>query len=153
MQQKYCYDYPRPAVTADVVALAGSSLKEAKLLLIKREKPPFQDMWALPGGFAEMDEDIETTAVRELEEETGLRGGKVHQIGAFGKVGRDPRHRTVTVAFLSALEGIADVKGADDASDARWFPLEELPPLAFDHEEIVNQGVELWEKMDGKDRG
>jgi 8-oxo-dGTP diphosphatase len=148
-KNKYCYDYPRPAVTADVVAIAGKTIEEASLLLIKREKPPFQDMWALPGGFAEMEENIEVTAIRELEEETGLKGVEVHQIGAFGKVGRDPRHRTVTVAFLSCLDSVAEVKGNDDASDARWFPLNNLPKLAFDHADIVKQGLELWGQMKG----
>ncbi|WP_291861891.1 NUDIX hydrolase [Marinilabilia sp.] len=147
MDKKYCYDYPRPAVTADVVAVAGTSFEEAKILLIKRKNPPFQDIWALPGGFAEMDEDIEITAIRELEEETGLKGVEVHQIGAFGKVGRDPRHRTITVAFLSCLDITAEVEGNDDASDAGWFSVNDLPVLAFDHVDIVKQGVELWQRM------
>ncbi len=146
-KRKYCYDYPRPAVTADVVALAGKKEEEISLLLIKRKKPPFLDTWALPGGFAEMDEDIEDTAIRELEEETGLKGIEVHQIGAFGKVGRDPRHRTVTVAFLSCLDRKAIVEANDDASDAQWFPLNDLPTLAFDHADIVKQGVELWLRL------
>jgi 8-oxo-dGTP diphosphatase len=148
-KNNFCYDYPRPAVTADVVAVAGKNDAEARLLLIKRKKPPFQDVWALPGGFAEMEEDIEATAIRELEEETGLKGVEVHQIGAFGKVGRDPRHRTVTVAFLSCLDSVAEVNGNDDASDARWFPLNDLPPLAFDHADIVKQGMELWQRLRG----
>jgi 8-oxo-dGTP diphosphatase len=147
MDKKYCYDYPRPAVTVDVVAVAGTSYEDARILLIKRMKPPFQDMWALPGGFAEMDEDIETTAVRELEEETGLSGVEVYQIGAFGKVGRDPRHRTITVAFLSCLEATAEVEGNDDASDARWFSANDLPDLAFDHADILKQGMNLWRSM------
>jgi 8-oxo-dGTP diphosphatase len=96
-----------------------------------------------------MEENIEVTAIRELEEETGLKGVEVHQIGAFGKVGRDPRHRTVTVAFLSCLDSVAEVKGNDDASDARWFPLNNLPKLAFDHADIVKQGLELWGQMKG----
>ena len=144
---KYCYDYPRPAVTADVVALAGNQYDQLKILLIKRGNPPFQGLWALPGGFAEMEENLETTAIRELEEETGLQDVDVQQIGAFGKVGRDPRHRTVTVAFLSCLEKTADVRGLDDASDAGWFQVTELPDLAFDHTEIVAKGLELWKRL------
>lgn len=147
MDKKFCYDYPRPAVTADVVAVAGTIYEEARVLLIKRKKSPFQDMWAFPGGFAEMDEDIETTAIRELEEETGLNGVEVHQIGAFGKVGRDPRHRTITVAFLSCLDETVEVEGNDDASDARWFSVHELPELAFDHADILTQGMDLWRRM------
>ncbi|PWD98078.1 NUDIX domain-containing protein [Marinilabilia rubra] len=147
-KNKYCYDYPRPAVTADVVAVSGNSDDaDASLLLIKRARPPFENMWALPGGFADMDEDIEDSAIRELEEETGLTDVKIHQIGAFGKVGRDPRHRTITVAYLSLLEKEIEVVGADDAAEARWFPLKDLPPLAFDHGEIVEAGLKLRERL------
>jgi 8-oxo-dGTP diphosphatase len=142
---EHCYEYPRPAVTADVVALTGSG-KHTKILLIKRGRPPFQDMWALPGGFAELDEDIEATAQRELKEETGLQNVSVRQIGAFGKVDRDPRHRTITVAYLACLDGEADVKGYDDAADAKWFSVTQLPPLAFDHAEIIEKGLELWKR-------
>jgi 8-oxo-dGTP diphosphatase len=146
-EAKYCYDYPRPAVTADVVVMAGEKLEILKLLLIKRKHPPFQGMWALPGGFAEMDEDIETTAIRELKEETGLKNVAMHQIGAFGKVGRDSRHRTVTVAYLSMLRDETVVEGRDDASEARWLPMDDLPPLAFDHADIIDRGLELWKSM------
>jgi len=143
-KKKYCYDYPRPAVTADVVAFAGDKREDLKILLIRRGKPPFEGMWALPGGFASIDEDIEVTAHRELEEETGLNGISLKQIGAFGRVGRDPRHRTITIAYLASLEQTALVNGYDDADEARWFPLNDLPPLAFDHDEIIEKGLELW---------
>ncbi len=149
-KEKYCYDYPRPAVTADVVAVAGNERDQLKILLIKRRKPPFENMWALPGGFADMDEDIEKTAARELKEETGLTNVSLHQIGAFGKVGRDPRHRTVTVAFLSWLPEEVVVNGGDDASDARWFHVDKLPPLAFDHADIIAKGMELWDNISHK---
>jgi 8-oxo-dGTP diphosphatase len=144
-KKKYCYDYPRPAVTADVVALAGDSRENLKILLIRRGKPPFEGMWALPGGFVNIDEDIDVTARRELEEETGLNGISFRQIGAFGKVGRDPRHRTITIAYLASLEQPVFVNGYDDADEARWFPFNDLPPLAFDHDEIIEKGLELWE--------
>ena len=143
-ERKYCYQYPRPAVTADVVVLSGEEQEYLKILLIQRRNPPFQNMWALPGGFADMDEDIDVTAARELEEETGVRKVDLKQIGAFGKVGRDPRHRTVTVAFLTCLENPVAVKGGDDAAEAAWFPANQLPPLAFDHADIIARGLELW---------
>ncbi|MFO7999674.1 MAG: NUDIX hydrolase [Marinilabilia sp.] len=146
---KYCYEYPRPAVTADVVAVAGNNEKEASVLLIQRNIPPFKGMWALPGGFVNIDEELETAAARELEEETGLRNAGLKQIGAFGKVGRDPRHRTVTIAFLACLPKEGLVKGGDDAGDAQWFPLGDLPPLAFDHEEIIEEALALWRSCDG----
>lgn len=145
-KKKYCYEYPRPAVTADVVVIANSGDKDS-LLLIKRARPPFENSWALPGGFADMDEDIDKTAARELEEETGLTGVEVHQIGAFGKVGRDPRHRTITVAYLSLIDHEAEVAGNDDAAEACWFPLNKLPSLAFDHQEIIEEGLKLRERM------
>lgn len=145
-EHPYCYKYPRPAVTADVVVLAGKAKEQLKILLIKRRNPPFQDMWALPGGFADMDEDIEVTAVRELEEETGLSKVSLKQIGAFGKVGRDPRHRTVTVAYLACLADTIPVKGDDDAIDAGWFSVTSLPPLAFDHADIIASGLGSWKQ-------
>ena len=104
-------------------------------------------MWALPGGFAEMDENIEDTAKRELQEETGLTGITMHQIGAFGKVGRDPRHRTITVAFLSLLEHQPKVTAADDASEARWFSVKQLPSLAFDHDDIILAALSLRDRL------
>lgn len=142
-KEKYCYDYPRPAVTADVVALAGKDPENLSILLIKRNIPPFKGMWALPGGFVNIDEEMDDAAARELEEETGLSGLNLKQIGAFGKVGRDPRHRTVTVAFLATTPQEDIVEGGDDAHDAQWFPVSDLPELAFDHDEIISAGLDL----------
>ncbi|MGQ1891256.1 NUDIX domain-containing protein [Thermophagus sp. OGC60D27] len=144
---KFCYEYPRPAVTADVVVLAGARRENLKILLIKRRYPPFKDMWALPGGFVDKDEDLEVAAHRELEEETGLKGVNLRQIGAFGKPFRDPRHHTITVAYLASLEHPAAVQGDDDAQDASWFPIDGLPPLAFDHETIIGDGLRMWENQ------
>ncbi|MFW5754275.1 MAG: NUDIX domain-containing protein [Marinilabiliaceae bacterium] len=146
-EEKYCYDYPRPAVTADVVALAGRDPETLSVLLIRRNMPPFKGMWALPGGFVNIDEELEDAAARELEEETGLNRVDIKQIGAFGKVGRDPRHRTVTIAFLATPPYETVVKGGDDARDAGWFPVSDLPDLAFDHDEIISAGMKMWKSQ------
>jgi 8-oxo-dGTP diphosphatase len=133
----YTYKYPHPAVTADVAAFCIEA-EALRILLIRRARDPFQGRWALPGGFVDYDEDLEPAARRELEEETGLRCGHLEQFGAFGRPGRDPRERTVTVAYLAALApGKTAVQGSDDAADAGWFALEALPELAFDHAEVI----------------
>ena len=130
---KYYYDYPRPAVTADIVVLKQQDNRYF-VLLIERKHPPFEGMWAFPGGFMDMDETLEETALRELEEETGLSGVELEQFYTFSAVNRDPRHRTITTVFIGFADGIT-VKphAADDASAVEWFPLDGLPPLAFDH--------------------
>lgn len=138
--EKYCYHYPRPAVTADVLVLAGTP-GDGQILLIRRLHPPFKDMWALPGGFIEMEEDLHVSAARELAEETGLKNLSLKQFGAYGAVNRDPRHRTITVAYLAHLERPLTVLGGDDAGEAAWFPVNELPALAFDHDKIINDGL------------
>ena len=132
----YTYDYPRPAVTADCVVITRE--KEPKVLLIQRGNEPFKGQWAFPGGFMNMDETTEQCALRELEEETGLKVTEIQQIGAYSKVDRDPRGRTITVAYLAIIDKAEAVKGLDDAAKAQWFPLSALPKLAFDHEEIMN---------------
>ena len=141
----FTYEYPRPAVTADCVVIAREN--EPKVLLIQRGNEPFKGCWAFPGGFMNMDETTEQCAVRELEEETGLKVTKIKQIGAYSKVDRDPRGRTVTVAYLAILDKAEDVKGGDDAAKAQWFPISGLPKLAFDHEEIMNDAQRLFESL------
>lgn len=131
----YTYKYPRPAVTADCVVITKES--EPKVLLIQRGADPFKGAWAFPGGFMNMDETTEQCAIRELEEETGLKVATVHQIGAYSKVDRDPRGRTITVAYLAIIDTPQNVIGKDDAAKAEWFPITDLPTLAFDHEEII----------------
>lgn len=123
--------------TDSVIFYAGN--RQLKVLLIKRKNDPFKDHWALPGGFLEEDETLEEGAKRELHEETGLRVNKLHQVRAFGAVGRDPRGRTISVAFLGKVEEERKVKGADDAREAAWFPVNDLPKLAFDHSEILDE--------------
>jgi 8-oxo-dGTP diphosphatase len=137
----YTYKYPRPAVTADCVVITNEA--EPNVLLIKRKNPPFKGSWAFPGGFMDMDETAEQCAIRELEEETGLKIQDIVQIGAYSKVDRDPRGRTVTIAYLIRIDSPVAVIGQDDAAKAEWFPLSTLPPLAFDHEEIMRDAMKI----------
>lgn len=139
MEQQYSYKYPRPAVTADCV-IFGFDGVNIKVLLIQRGLEPFKGAWALPGGFLNMNETIEECAKRELEEETGLKAASVEQFHTFTDVKRDPRERVITVAHL-ALVRMADVKGGDDAANARWFALTDIPSLAFDHDYILRMAV------------
>lgn len=125
------------AVTTDCVIFFNGKNNTEKILLIKREKEPFKDYWALPGGFLENEEPLEVGAKRELKEETGLQIYEIHQLKAFGNPGRDPRGRTISIAFWGEVFSEEKVSGSDDAADAQWFDLENLPPLAFDHKQIV----------------
>ena len=138
----YTYKYPRPALTADCVVVTKE--KEPRVLLIQRGNEPFKGRWAFPGGFMEMDETSEQCAIRELEEETGLKVGVVHQIGAYSKVDRDPRGRTVTVAYLAIVDAPQTVVGQDDAAKAQWFAVSALPLLAFDHADILHDALILY---------
>lgn len=117
---------------------------EFKVLLIKRKGDPFKGKWALPGGFLEENESMDEGAKRELKEETGLEIEELHQIKAFGDLGRDPRGRTISIAFWGIISTQENVKANDDASAASWFPLNQLPELAFDHQEIIDQAVILY---------
>ena len=138
---EYSYKYPRPAVTADCVVITKEA--EPKVLLIQRGADPYKGCWAFPGGFMNMDETTEQCAIRELEEETGLKVSTVRQIGAYSKVDRDPRGRTITVAYLAIIDKPAQVTGQDDATKAEWFPLSALPELAFDHADIMADAINL----------
>ena len=135
----YTYKYPRPAVTADMIVLTDES--EPKILLIQRGDEPFKGCWAFPGGFMDMDETTEQCARRELKEETGLEVGEVKQVGAYSTVDRDPRGRTITVAYITHVPQILPVTGLDDASEAKWWPINALPPLAFDHTQILRDAL------------
>ena len=141
----YTYKYPRPAVTADSIVITKEV--EPKVLLIERGDEPFKGCWAFPGGFMNMDETTEQCAIRELEEETGLKVSEVYQIGAYSKVDRDPRGRTVTVANLAIIDAPMTVRGQDDAAKAQWFPLSALPELAFDHDEIMRDAIKKYEEI------
>jgi 8-oxo-dGTP diphosphatase len=131
----YTYQYPRPAVTVDAILIS----KKNTVLLIERGREPYKGCWALPGGFIEMDESLETACHRELEEETGLKVGLLTQFKAFGGVNRDPRHRTISVVFYSFQDDEAIPKAGDDAAKAQWFPLSQLPELAFDHQLVLEE--------------
>ena len=139
---EYTYKYPRPAVTADCVVMTTEATPQ--VLLIERGFDPFKGCWAFPGGFMNMDETAEQCAIRELEEETGLKVSSIHQIGAYSKVDRDPRGRTITVAYLATIDAPAEVHGQDDAARAEWFPIDALPPLAFDHDDIMKDALSLF---------
>ncbi len=134
---KFCYEYPRPAVTADIVILKTTK-NQRSVLLIERKNPPFEGMWALPGGFLDLDETLEQTAIRELREETGISGVELKQFRTFSKVNRDPRHRTITTVFIghATHTAVTPIAG-DDAAKVQWFDLSDLPPLAFDHGEVL----------------
>lgn len=137
IEKQYCYKYPRPALTADCVVF-GFDGADLSLLLIQRKNDPFKGYWAFPGGFMEMEETIEECAFRELREETGILPSFMDQIRTFSAVDRDPRGRVVTVAFYSLVK-IQDFspEAADDAAVVSWFRIDELPPLAFDHNKIL----------------
>ena len=143
-QRTYTYDYPRPAVTADCVIFCRDEQYGLSVLLIERRGEPYKGCWAFPGGFLEMDETVEECAVRELQEETGLvisvEDDSLTQLGCYSKVDRDPRGRVITIAFYTLIEK-RDVAGNDDARQARWFTIQSLPSLAFDHERILQDAL------------
>ncbi|MCH5247316.1 MAG: NUDIX hydrolase [Muribaculaceae bacterium] len=135
----FCYEYPHPAVTADCIVYNRDN-GVLKVLLIKRGNEPYKDYWAFPGGFMNIDESAEDAALRELKEETGLVVNEIRQLKAYSTPGRDPRERVVTITFISECE-IVDVKGDDDAAEARWFQIDHIPPLAFDHELMLKDAI------------
>lgn len=136
----YTYKYPHPAVTTDCVILTFHE-DSLKILLIKRGIEPFKGSWALPGGFIKMDESAEQCAYRELQEETGVTGCTIKQFHTFSTPGRDPRERVITIAFYALMKW-QKATGADDAEFADWIPVDNLPPLAFDHHEIIGRAME-----------
>ncbi len=138
----YNYEYPRPALTVDCVIFGFDQSSQLKVLLIQRAHDPFKDQWALPGGFVDMDEDLEHAALRELEEETGVKDVFIEQLYTFGRPGRDPRGRVVSVAYY-ALVNLAEhpVRAATDARMVKWFEIEDIPQLAFDHDEIMQVAI------------
>lgn len=137
----YCYDYPRPALTVDLVVLRPHE-DRLQVLLVQRRHDPYQGRWALPGGFVDENEPLDQAARRELAEETGLTGVPLEQFGAFGDPGRDPRGWTVTVAYLARpSSAVTELRAGDDAARVAWFDVNQLPPLAFDHENIIKKAL------------
>jgi 8-oxo-dGTP diphosphatase len=134
-------DYPRPMLTVDTVVLTREATPS--ILLVQRANSPFAGGWALPGGFVDEGETVAAAAPRELGEETGLGDetglglGQLELLGVYDTPGRDPRGWTVSVVYLARIPARVEVKGGDDAKDARWFAVEELPELVFDHAAIV----------------
>lgn len=139
-KKKYVYNWPRAMLTVDAVVFDISG-KEAKVLLIKRGKQPFKGLWAFPGGFVRMDEELQAAAARELKEETGLTAVKLTQLQAFGKCGRDPRGRNISVVFTGITKK-KKVKGGDDAAEAKWFEINKLPKMGFDHNEVAKIAIQ-----------
>lgn len=138
MAGRFCYDYPRPAVTADIVIIS----RDGYVLLIRREGEPFKGFWALPGGFLDAEEPPAAAAARELSEETSITGVELRLVGVFGDPGRDPRGWTISIAFLAAVDSRVSAAAGSDASEARWHALDRLPPLAFDHARIIAAAAE-----------
>lgn len=136
----YSYKYPRAALTVDAIVYT-KSINSIKVLLIERGREPFQFKWALPGGFIEMNETLENACIRELAEETGLVLEEMQQFRTYDSVDRDPRHRTISVVFTAELELEEKVTGSDDAVCAAWFPISDLPELAFDHAQILQDFI------------
>ncbi len=136
--RRHTYDYPRPALTADVVLVTREP--RPRVLLIKRAKDPFAGRWALPGGFVNENERLIDAAKRELLEETGVTVTDLEQLCAAGDPGRDPRGWVVSVVFFARVD-VVDAKGADDAAEAKWFRMDKLPELAFDHADILKRAA------------
>lgn len=150
-KRKYIYDWPRPMVTVDAVVFTFFKTG-AKLLLVNRKKEPFKGKWALPGGFVGIDEELSDAVARELAEETGLANVKLEQMHTFGSVGRDPRGRQITIAFMGIVrapsKGQTKIKAGSDAAKVRWFDIEKLPKdMAFDHGEVVKFAIEKLKTM------
>ena len=139
-ENMYCYKYPHPAVTTDCV-IFGFDGERLQVLLVERGIEPYKGKWAFPGGFLKMDETAEEGALRELREETGLERAYIQQFHTFSDPHRDPRERVITIAYY-ALVKIQEVYGGDDAASARWFPLSEIPSLAFDHDYILRMATQ-----------
>lgn len=139
---KYCYEYPRPAVTVDTVVFKYEN-EVLSILLVKRGSPPFQGCWALPGGFVEMDESLEDAAKRELSEETGVVATYLGQLYAFGDVGRDPRQRVISISYYALVRSNSpQIHAGSDAAEVGWFPVLHLPLLAFDHAQMVQMAMD-----------
>ena len=139
----YAYEYPRASVTADAVLFAEKD-GQMYVLLIQRGNEPYKGYWAFPGGFLNMDETVAHCAERELEEETGIVLTEMQLVGIYSDVERDPRGRVITAAY-AAMTTMPEANAADDAAAAKWWPLNALPELAFDHDKILEDAKRVLE--------
>jgi len=139
----YTYDFPRPAVTVDIIIFRLSA-DDPEVLLIERGNDPYKGQWALPGGFVDKDEALEHAVARELEEETGLKDILLTQMHTFGDPGRDPRGHTVAVVYVGYLTDKAEAIAGDDAARVEWFKIGKMPPMAFDHDLIVEMAESIF---------
>lgn len=150
-------EYQHPSVTVDMLIFTADITGALEILLIKRKHPPYQDHWAIPGGFVNIDESLEDAAARELQEETNLTNVHMEQLYTFGAVNRDPRTRVISVSYLALVpKGTLHAKAGDDAAEAEWYKVNLVDgklvfdkdiELAFDHEEIIKTAIE---RMRGK---
>lgn len=137
----YIYEYPRPMVTVDAIVIKENA-ETKKVLLIKRLNNPFKDFWALPGGFVDADEDLKQAAIRELKEETSLNINTLKQFAAYGSPGRDPRGHSVSIVYFAKVSEELNAMAGDDAKELAWFDINDLPSLAFDHDEIIEDFID-----------
>ena len=131
-------------VAVDAVVFGYSKTDGISILLIERKYPPFKQSWALPGGFVQENESLETAVKRELEEETGIKVSFLEQLYTFGEPGRDPRQRVISVTYFGLVKSgfYQELKASTDAEDVKWFSIKKLPRLAFDHKEIIQRAIE-----------
>ncbi|MCW8945344.1 MAG: NUDIX hydrolase [Sedimenticola sp.] len=138
----YSYEYPHPAITTDI-AVFSLHQQQLQLLLVRRGQSPHKGKWALPGGFLEIDEDLDSCAKRELKEETGAADLYIEQLFTFGHPERDPRERIISVTYFAlAPADKLTIRAGSDAAEAEWFPFDTLPELAFDHADIIQLAKE-----------
>lgn len=142
--ETYTYDYPRPMLTVDCIIICNKN-NQNQILLIKRKNNPFKDSWALPGGFVDMDEDLDEAAFREVQEETNIKLESIKQLFTIGTPGRDPRGRTVSVIYFALINSklAEQTKAGDDAAQTQWFEINKLPQLAFDHNLVVEKALKI----------
>ena len=136
----YTYKYPRPALTVDAAVFRKSGTG-FEILLIQRDNPPFEGGWALPGGFVDMDETLEDAIIRELQEETSLTDVALKQLHAFSTPGRDPRGHTISVVFWGIQDSNQKATAGDDARNVKWYKIDHLPELAFDHTDVIEFAI------------
>lgn len=143
----YSYKFPRPSVTVDIVLLSDAQVYP-QVLLIRRKNPPFQNHWALPGGFIDLDETLEESARRELYEETNIKDVQLTEVGTFGHPDRDPRGRVITIAYVGVISNNQqEAVAGSDASEVLWHSTLDLPKLAFDHNLIIEKSLEKNETL------